>query len=91
MLFFKVLLSLCLGSSSYVFCFICFPFSYLSEVLWLYLDLQGNMAQVVEKLQQLEINSNPAARNSVTGKDVKDASGANQLLVCLILRIAILV
>ncbi|KAF3438353.1 hypothetical protein FNV43_RR21115 [Rhamnella rubrinervis] len=57
----------------------------LEEAFCLFLLGEVNIAEVVEKLQLLELNSNPAARNSVTGKDVKDASvanasGANQLL-----------
>lgn len=48
------------------------------------------MAEVVEKLQQLELNSDPSAQNSVSGKDVKDASGANQLLVSVLLHLGIL-
>ncbi|KAH7529434.1 hypothetical protein FEM48_Zijuj05G0183600 [Ziziphus jujuba var. spinosa] len=37
--------------------------------------LAGNKAEVVEKVQQFELNSNPAVLNSVPGKDVKDAFG----------------
>lgn len=43
---------------------------------------QGDKAEVVEKLQQLEQNSSSVARNSISGKEIKDSSGANQSLVC---------
>lgn len=42
---------------------------------------QGNKSEVVEQLQQLESNSNNAARYSMSGRETKDASGANQVLV----------
>ncbi|XP_015865701.3 plastid division protein CDP1, chloroplastic [Ziziphus jujuba] len=52
----------------------------LEEAFCLFLLGEGNKAEVVEKVQQLELKSNPAVRNSVLGKDVKDACGGNQLL-----------
>ena len=45
---------------------------------------QGNKGEVVEKLQQVELNSNTLARNSILG-NTKDASGGDQLLVCRII------
>jgi hypothetical protein len=45
-------------------------------------DFQGNQDQAVEKLQQLQSNSNPAAQNLVPGKEIKDVSGVKPSLVC---------
>ncbi|CAK7327882.1 unnamed protein product [Dovyalis caffra] len=50
------------------------------EAFCLFLLGQGNQDQAVEKLQQLESNSNPAARNLVPGKEIKDVSGAKPSL-----------
>lgn len=46
---------------------------------------------VVEKLQKLELNSNSAARNPISGKEVKHTCGANQTLVYLLLCAGILI
>ena len=51
---------------------------------------QGNKGEVVEKLQQVELNSNTLARNSILG-NTKDASGGNQLLVCRNIRFLVVV
>ncbi|CAL9031808.1 unnamed protein product [Prunus brigantina] len=52
----------------------------LEENFCLFLLGQGNEAMVVEKLQKLELNSNSAARNPISGKEVKHTCGANQTL-----------
>ncbi|PQQ18229.1 plastid division protein CDP1 chloroplastic [Prunus yedoensis var. nudiflora] len=52
----------------------------LEETFCLFLLGQGNEAMVVEKLQKLELNSNSAARNPISGKEVKHTGGANQTL-----------
>ncbi|PQM42391.1 plastid division protein CDP1 chloroplastic [Prunus yedoensis var. nudiflora] len=52
----------------------------LEETFCLFLLGQGNEAMVVEKLQKLELNSNSAARNPISGKEVKHTCGANQTL-----------
>ncbi|PQP98994.1 plastid division protein CDP1 chloroplastic [Prunus yedoensis var. nudiflora] len=51
----------------------------------------GNEAMVIEKLQKLELNSNSAARNPISGKEVKHTFGANQTLVYLLLCVGILI
>lgn len=43
---------------------------------------QGNKGEVVEKLQQVELNLNNSPRKAIAGRDVKDVSDGNQLLVC---------
>ncbi|KAJ6868280.1 hypothetical protein NC651_033368 [Populus alba x Populus x berolinensis] len=53
------------------------------EAFCLFLLGQGNQDKAVEKLQQLQSNSNPAAQNLVTGKEIKDVSGVKPSLVCL--------
>ncbi|XP_059454565.1 plastid division protein CDP1, chloroplastic-like isoform X2 [Corylus avellana] len=53
----------------------------LEEAFCLFLLGQCNEAEVVDKLQQLELNSNPAARNSISGKEIKHVSGAKPSLV----------
>ncbi|PNT09264.1 hypothetical protein POPTR_012G035900v4 [Populus trichocarpa] len=50
------------------------------EALCLFLLGQGNQDQAVEKLQQIESNSNPATRSLVPGKEIKDVSGAKPSL-----------
>ncbi|GMN51347.1 hypothetical protein TIFTF001_020498 [Ficus carica] len=52
----------------------------LEDAFCLFLLGQGNKSEVVEQLQQLESNSNNAARYSMSGRETKDASGANQVL-----------
>ncbi|XP_062159821.1 plastid division protein CDP1, chloroplastic isoform X2 [Alnus glutinosa] len=52
----------------------------LEEAFCLFLLGQCNEAEVVDKLQQLELNSNPAARNSISGKEIKHVSGAKPSL-----------
>ncbi|PQQ07774.1 plastid division protein CDP1 chloroplastic [Prunus yedoensis var. nudiflora] len=52
----------------------------LEETFCLFLLGRGNEAMVVEKLQKLELNSNSAARNPISGKEVKHTCGANQTL-----------
>ncbi|XP_020537023.1 plastid division protein CDP1, chloroplastic isoform X2 [Jatropha curcas] len=44
------------------------------EALCSFLLGQGTEAQAVEKLHQLELNSNPASRSLLPGKDTKDVS-----------------
>ncbi|KAB1213196.1 Plastid division protein CDP1, chloroplastic [Morella rubra] len=51
----------------------------LEEAFCLFLLGQGNEAEVVDKLQQLDLNSNPTTRSSVPGKDIKHDSGAKPL------------
>ncbi|KAK9199844.1 hypothetical protein WN944_015037 [Citrus x changshan-huyou] len=46
------------------------------EAFCLFLLGQGTEAEAVEKLQQLELNSNPAMRSSFSGKEKKEISGA---------------
>ena len=46
-------------------------------------NIQGNQDQAVEKLQEIESNSNPATRSLVPGKEIKDGSGAKPSLVCI--------
>ncbi|EXB80302.1 hypothetical protein L484_025158 [Morus notabilis] len=53
----------------------------LVDAFCLFLLGQGSKGEVVEQLRQLESNSNNAARYSISGRELKDASGANQLLV----------
>uniref|UniRef100_A0A2P2KJ07 Plastid division protein CDP1ic-like isoform X1 n=1 Tax=Rhizophora mucronata TaxID=61149 RepID=A0A2P2KJ07_RHIMU len=50
------------------------------EAFCLFLLGQGNEAEVIEKLQQLELNSNPAGRSLVPVKELKDASGVKPSL-----------
>ncbi|KAF9667448.1 hypothetical protein SADUNF_Sadunf15G0024100 [Salix dunnii] len=50
------------------------------EAFCLFLLGQGNQDQAVEKLLQLQSNSNLAARNLVPGKEIKDVSGAKPSL-----------
>ncbi|XP_034908525.1 plastid division protein CDP1, chloroplastic [Populus alba] len=50
------------------------------EAFCLFLLGQGNKDQVVEKLRQIEYNSNPATRSLVPGKEIKDVSGAKPSL-----------
>lgn len=52
----------------------------LVDAFCLFLLGQGSKGEVVEQLRQLESNSNNAARYSISGWELKDASGANQLL-----------
>ncbi|KAB8994311.1 hypothetical protein FH972_026901 [Carpinus fangiana] len=52
----------------------------LEEAFCLFLLGQCNEAEVIDKLQQLELNSNPAARNSISGKEIKHVSGAKPSL-----------
>lgn len=41
---------------------------------------QGDQAEAVERLRQLESGSNTASRNSIPGKEIKDSSNANPSL-----------
>ncbi|KAJ9145728.1 hypothetical protein P3X46_028074 [Hevea brasiliensis] len=50
------------------------------EALCLFLLGQGNEAQVVEKFHQLELNSNPASRSLLPGKEITDVSGTKPSL-----------
>ncbi|KAJ6881615.1 hypothetical protein NC651_028264 [Populus alba x Populus x berolinensis] len=50
------------------------------EAFCLFLLGQGNQDQAVEKLRQIESNSNPATRSLVPGKEIKDVSGAKPSL-----------
>ncbi|KAJ6294992.1 hypothetical protein OIU76_022974 [Salix suchowensis] len=50
------------------------------EAFCLFLLGQGNQDQAVEKLQQIQSNSNLAARNLVPGKEIKDVSSAKPSL-----------
>ncbi|GLT40494.1 hypothetical protein SLA2020_146280 [Shorea laevis] len=52
----------------------------LEEVFSLFLLGQGNEAEVVEKLQLLESNSNPSAQNSVIRKESRDSTNASPSL-----------
>ncbi|PON68264.1 Plastid division protein CDP [Trema orientale] len=54
----------------------------LEEAFCLFLLGQGNKGEVIEKLQQLELNTNntPCKSISGTGRGIKDASDGNQLL-----------
>ncbi|KAJ6359297.1 hypothetical protein OIU76_000931 [Salix suchowensis] len=50
------------------------------EAFCLFLLGQGNQDQAVEKLQEIESNSNPATRSLVPGKEIKDGSSAKPSL-----------
>ncbi|XP_059643714.1 plastid division protein CDP1, chloroplastic [Cornus florida] len=50
------------------------------EAFCLFLLGQGAEADAVEKLRQLELNSNPALQNSISGKEFRDVSGTDQSL-----------
>ncbi|KAF5445265.1 hypothetical protein F2P56_034330 [Juglans regia] len=52
----------------------------VEEAFCLFLLGQGTEVEVVDKLQQLESNSNPAARSSISGKEIKHVSGAKPSL-----------
>ncbi|KAB5531698.1 hypothetical protein DKX38_018368 [Salix brachista] len=51
------------------------------EAFCLFLLGQGNQDQAVEKLQEIESNSNPATRSLVPGMEIKDGSGAKPSLL----------
>ncbi|KAK9266988.1 hypothetical protein L1049_028603 [Liquidambar formosana] len=44
------------------------------DAFCLFLLGQGDEAEAVERLQQLELSANPSSRNSISGKDTKDVS-----------------
>ncbi|KAG6752783.1 hypothetical protein POTOM_042821 [Populus tomentosa] len=50
------------------------------EAFCLFLLGQGNQDLAVQKLRQIESNSNPATRSLVPGKEIKDVSGAKPSL-----------
>uniref|UniRef100_A0A5B7BJ74 Uncharacterized protein n=1 Tax=Davidia involucrata TaxID=16924 RepID=A0A5B7BJ74_DAVIN len=50
------------------------------EAFCLFLLGQGDEAEAAEKLRQLELNSNPSSRNSISGMEMRDVSSTNQLL-----------
>lgn len=56
-----------------------------------HIDFQGNESQAVEKLHQLELNSNPASRSLLPGKEITDVSGVKPSLVHLSYILEILV
>ncbi|KAI9173810.1 hypothetical protein LWI28_006915 [Acer negundo] len=47
------------------------------ESFCLFLLGQGTEAEAVEKLQQIELNSNPAVRNATAGKEIRERNDAN--------------
>ncbi|XP_024970664.1 plastid division protein CDP1, chloroplastic [Cynara cardunculus var. scolymus] len=52
----------------------------LEEAFCLFLLGQGDEAVVVERLRQVESNSNLTSRTLISGKDIKDASNAKKML-----------
>ncbi|XP_021282283.1 plastid division protein CDP1, chloroplastic [Herrania umbratica] len=52
----------------------------LEEAFCLFLLGQGSEAEVIEKLQLLESSSNPAPKNSITGKEIRGSSSTNSSL-----------
>ncbi|KAL5746904.1 hypothetical protein ACOSP7_023884 [Xanthoceras sorbifolium] len=52
----------------------------LEEAFCLFLIGQGTEVEAVDKLQQLELNSNPAVRNATAGKGIRERNGANPSL-----------
>ncbi|XP_042501400.1 plastid division protein CDP1, chloroplastic isoform X2 [Macadamia integrifolia] len=50
------------------------------EALCSFLLGQGDEAEAIERLQQLEINSGPTSQNFLLGKDIKDGSSVNPSL-----------
>lgn len=50
------------------------------EAFCLFLLGQGDEAVAVERLRQLEINSNTTSRNLISGKEIRDGSSTNQSL-----------
>ena len=73
----------CLGFCSYEFkpvVVFAIPQGYTLVICW----FQGTKDEVVEKLKQLVSNSNKSPHKSISGRDIKDASDGNQLLVCFI-------
>ncbi|KAI3757105.1 hypothetical protein L6452_04638 [Arctium lappa] len=52
----------------------------LEEAFCLFLLGQGDEAVVVERLRQVESNSNLTSRTLISGKDIKDASNSKKLL-----------
>ncbi|KAM4114349.1 hypothetical protein ACJW30_04G061900 [Castanea mollissima] len=52
----------------------------LEDAFCLFLLGQGTEAEVADKLQHLELNSNSTTRNSILGKDIKHVSGVKPSL-----------
>ncbi|KAK4567356.1 hypothetical protein RGQ29_003245 [Quercus rubra] len=52
----------------------------LEDAFCLFLLGQGNEADVADKLQHLELNSNSTTRNSISGKEIKHVSGVKPSL-----------